>query len=61
MGRTCLVPSGRKERLGASAPRILGLTRTLYYAHVRVSAATSWSLRRGAALCRLHVSEQMMA
>ena len=22
MGRTCLVPSGRKERLGASAPRI---------------------------------------
>ena len=53
-----LVPraSGRKERLRDS-----GLTRTLYYAHARVSARAPRSLRRSAALCRAHVSEQMMA
>ena len=48
----------RKERLGASAPRRLGLTLTLYYAYARVSAAAPLSLRRCAALCRVRVSEQ---
>ena len=63
--RSALAP----RRLGAS-----GLTRTLYYAHARVSsavespplrsgvsAAAPRSLRRCAALYRVHVSEQMMA
>ena len=48
--------SGRKERLCAS-----GLTRTFYYAHARVSAAAPLSLCRGAALCSVHASKQMMA
>ena len=38
-----------------------GLTRTLFYEHALVSAAAQRSLLRGAALCRVHVSEQRMA
>ena len=48
--------SGLKERLYVSAPRRLW---TLYYAHARVSRATSWSLHQGPPLCLL-VSKHIM-
>ena len=41
--------------------RALGLTFTLYYAHVLVSTVTSQSLHHCSSLCCVHVGEQMMA